>query len=193
MMYLDTYESPVGMLTLASDGEHLCGLWIEGQKYFKDKLEHRVYGDDAGKIDTAVTGDEARERSLALREARAWLDRYFIGCDPGKLPPLMLHGTPFQERVWAQLAKIPYGTLVTYGEIARSVGGANSKGTTSARAVGTAVGKNPCSIIVPCHRVIGSNGSLTGYAGGISCKIALLELEGIDTRKLTIPVRGTAL
>ena len=195
MMYLDTYESPVGTLTLASDGEHMCGLWLEGQKYFEEKLETRVNGAKAAKDEEAeqMTGEKAREASPALRAARAWLDRYFEGKDPGELPPLALHGTEFQEQVWAEIAKIPYGQLTTYGDIAKTIGPKRPTGKASARAVGVAVGRNPCSIIVPCHRVVGSTGSMTGYAGGIKRKSWLLEHEGVDMSKLTVPTRGTAL
>lgn len=194
MMYLCTYESPVGKLTLASDGPHLCGLWLEGQKYFEEKLQLRVTGSDGDAGDKAIEGEAAVSASPALQAAIAWLDAYFNRRDPGELPPIELHGTPFQERVWAQIAKIPYGQVITYGGIAKAL--ANECGDdkkVSARAVGTAVGRNPCSIIVPCHRVVGSTGSLTGYSGGIARKVKLLELEGVDTSRFKAPTRGTAL
>lgn len=190
MMYLGTYESPVGTLTLASDGPHVCGLWLDGQKYFEEKLAVRV----GAASDERVEGERARDASPALRAAFVWLDTYFEGRDPGKLPPIQLHGTPFQERVWAEIAKIPYGCLTTYGGIAKALAAEQGDDAKmSARAVGVAVGRNPCSIIVPCHRVVGSTGSLTGYSGGISRKGKLLELEGVDTSRLKVPTRGTAL
>lgn len=218
MMYLDTYDSPVGTLSLASDGPHLCGLWLEGQKYFQAKLETRLgmsapakgrkkaaiaQGADAslagGAANEAVPaperleGEAARAASAGLAAARAWLDAYFAGRDPGALPPVALHGTPFQEEVWAELALIPYGQLTTYGAIAQALSRKHGGKNVSARAVGVAVGKNPVSIIVPCHRVVGATGSLTGYAGGIARKVKLLKLEGVDTSKLKVPTKGTAL
>lgn len=188
MIYLDEYESPVGTLSIASDGEHLCGLWLDGQKYFQEDLAKRVGSDDGEREE----GGKARKEAPVLEQACKWLDAYFAGKDPGKLPPIAFHGTDFQEQVWEQLAKIPYGTLTTYGDIANQMAEERG-GKMSARAVGVAVGRNPISIIVPCHRVVGSNGSLTGYAGGIERKIKLLELEGVDTGTLTIPTKGTAL
>ncbi|MEA5018885.1 MAG: methylated-DNA--[protein]-cysteine S-methyltransferase [Gordonibacter sp.] len=176
MDYLDTFNSPVGPLTVASDGEALVGLWLDGQKYFEATL-----GETEQRPDLPI-----------LREARAWLDRYFAGEDPGALPAVRPRGTAFRQRVWGMLAQIPYGQLVTYGELARSIE-KQTGARTSARAVGGAVGHNPISIILPCHRVVGSGGSLTGYAGGLQKKIALLELEGVDLSGLTIPARGTAL
>lgn len=194
MMYRCTYESPVGKLTLASDGPHLCGLWLEGQKYFEEKLHLRVMGSDGDAPAEAVEGEAAVSASPALRDAVVWLDAYFEGRDPGELPSIELHGTPFQERVWAQIAKIPYGQVMTYGGIAKALADERDDGgKVSARAVGTAVGRNPCSIIVPCHRVVGSTGSLTGYSGGIARKVRLLEFEGVDTRGFRVPTRGTAL
>lgn len=176
MDYLLTMDSPVGPVTVASDGEAIIGLWLEGQKYFEATLE---------------TAEEWPDLPV-LAETRAWLERYFAGDDPGALPPVSPRGTAFQQRVWAQLAEIPYGQLTTYGQIARRL--EEQTGTrTSARAVGSAVGRNPISIILPCHRVVGSTGSLTGYAGGLQKKIALLGIEGVDVEALSVPKRGTAL
>ena len=192
-MYICTYPSPVGELTLASDGPHLCGLWLDGQKYFEEKLQVRVLG-SASDTDQTVEGEEAVAASSALQAAIKWLDVYFQGHDPGALPPIALHGTPFQERVWDQIAQIPYGQTITYGGIAKALAAQNADGKkVSARAVGVAVGRNPCSVIVPCHRVVGSTGSLTGYSGGIARKVKLLQLEGVDTGRLKVPTRGTAL
>lgn len=176
MDYLLTMDSPVGPVTVASDDEAIIGLWLEGQKYFEATLE----------------AAEERPDLPVLAEARAWLERYFAGDDPGALPPVSPRGTAFQQRVWAQLAEIPYGQLTTYGQIARRLK-EQTGARTSARAVGSAVGRNPISIILPCHRVVGSTGSLTGYAGGLQKKIALLGIEGVDVEALSTPKKGTAL
>jgi len=143
----------VGQLTLAGEGETLTGLWLEGQKYFGSKA-HPV-----------------REGEAPVFEAaRQWLDRYFAGEDPGSTPPLAPEGTPFQRRVWELLRTIPQGQTATYGQLAQRLG-------SSPRAVGSAVGHNPISILVPCHRVLGSDGGLTGYAGGVERKLWLLRHE----------------
>ena len=156
------YVSPVGRLTLACDGERLTGLWIEGQKYFG--------GTAPG---TMEPGDLP-----VLAQAREWLDRYFAGEKPGiQELPLAPAGTPFQQVVWQLLCEIPYGEVVTYGALAQKLS-TQLGHQTSGRAVGGAVGRNPISIIVPCHRVVGADGSLTGYAGGTDRKRWLLEHEG---------------
>lgn len=162
MDYTDSIESPLGKIMIASDGEALVGLWLEGQEHFASKL-----GEAEANPDVPV-----------FAEARAWLARYFEGGDPGPAPRLNLRGSAFQQAVWSELARIPYGELTTYGALARVVEGALGR-RTSARAVGSAVGRNPVSIMVPCHRVVGSGGALTGYAGGVDKKIALLRLEGV--------------
>ena len=179
MLYSTVYpHAELGDLTIASDGEAIVGLWIEGQKYFAGKV--------AGNL-------QRRDDLPVFAQVRAWLDRYFDG-DP--LPVATLHlkpgGTPFQQRVWKLLADIPYGELRTYAELAAQIA-CDCGGKASARAVGTANGRNPISIILPCHRVIGSDGSLTGYAGGIARKVWLLEHEGVDLTGLYVPKRGTAL
>ena len=150
------YFSPIGRLTLAAEGDKLTGLWLEGQRY------------DA----KTLTRDAVEESNLTLQQAFRWLDRYFAGArpDPGELP-LSPSGTAFQRRVWRRLLDIPYGKRTTYGEVAKQLGG------TSPRAVGGAVGRNPISILIPCHRVVGADGSLTGYAGGVERKRWLLEFE----------------
>lgn len=160
MDYLKRYMSPVGELTLQSDGEALTGLWIEGQRYFPEGLEGKMA--------------ELPAFSAAVR----WLDLYFSGSVPDFLPPLRLEGTAFRKRVWSKLLEIPYGCVRTYGEIARGIAREDGRKTWSAQAAGGAVGHNPVSIIVPCHRVLGSDGSLTGYAGGIDKKLWLLRHEG---------------
>ena len=157
MDYTHTYASPLGGVMLASDGEDLVGLWFEGQKHFGAGLD-----------------GEAAEKPLAVfDQAEKWLDMYFSGREPDFTLPLRLRGTAFQQAVWRRLLEIPYGHTVSYGEIAASLGLPPG----SARAVGGAVGRNPISLIVPCHRVVGADGSLTGYAGGIDRKKRLLEIE----------------
>ena len=179
MYYSTTYTSPVGRLTLASDGDHLVGLWIEGQKYFGGSLAEPMAQDEA---------------IPALRSAKVWLDRYFAGEQPG-ISELLLKpaGSPFRQAVWRILCDIPYGTVITYGEIARRMAAQMGRDHMSGQAVGGAVGHNPISIIIPCHRVVGSSGSLTGYAGGIDVKIKLLTHEGADLSRLFVPGKGTAL
>ena len=155
MTYTYNYSSPEGEILLAANDNGLTGLWFYGAKYFAADLE-----------------DERTEKlTPVLRQTLRWLDTYFSGSEPDFMPPLELHGSDFRRRVWAELAKIPYGETVTYGEIAKKLG------VKSAQAVGGAVGHNPVSIIVPCHRVLGADGSLTGYAGGTDKKARLLELE----------------
>lgn len=155
MTYTYNYSSPEGEILLAANDNGLTGLWFYGAKYFAADLE-----------------DERTEKlTPVLRQTLRWLDIYFSGSEPDFMPPLELHGSDFRRRVWAELAKIPYGETVTYGEIAKKLG------VKSAQAVGGAVGHNPVSIIVPCHRVLGADGSLTGYAGGTDKKARLLELE----------------
>lgn len=159
MDFVRHYLSPLGGVTLASDGEGLTGLWFDGQKYF-----------------AAGLAAEHEERPLPVfAAAERWLEIYFSGRDPGFTPPLHLRGTEFRCAVWTQLHAIPYGATVTYGELARRMG----LPVGAARAVGGAVGHNPISLILPCHRVLGTKGSLTGYAGGMERKRKLLLLEGV--------------
>lgn len=158
------YASPVGKLLLAADDVGLTGIWIEGAKYYA-----------AGLAENAQPGNLP-----VLEETKRWLDLYFSGRDPGFLPALHPQGTAFQKRVWACLVEIPYGTMTTYGAITNRLGAQKM----AARAVGGAVGRNPVSIVIPCHRVIGADGTLTGYAGGLDVKRKLLALEGIDIRNL---------
>lgn len=163
-VFTTEYRSPLGTLTLASDAENLTGLWIEGQKHFG----------------SALCGERIRKDDLPVFEAvRNWLDDYFAGKQPAiDSLPLAPMGTPFRRQVWAVLREIPYGQTVTYGDIARQLGAG------CAQAVGGAVGHNPISIIVPCHRVMGAGNKLTGYDGGIDKKLWLLRHEGIDTSAL---------
>ncbi len=174
-----TYPSPVGLLTLACEDDSLIGAWIEGQKYFGDAL--------AGKM------MEHGNRPV-LQKAMRWLDRYFAGERPGIAElPLSPAGSDFRQRIWRELCAIPYGETVTYGDIAKKAAAAMKTPTMSSQAVGGAVGHNPLSIIIPCHRVVGSRGNLTGYAGGLGVKIKLLALEGVNTERLFVPRQGTAL
>lgn len=153
--------SPLGPVILAANGEALTGLWFRGQKYEPRDLD-RV----------------PRQEDLSVfRDARSWLERYFSGRDPGPPPPLAPLGTAFQQEVWAHLAAIPYGATRTYGEIAAQMAFRRDFGRMSARAVGSAVGRNKISLMIPCHRVVGAAGALTGYAGGLERKKALLALE----------------
>ena len=162
MDYIYHYESPIGMITMASDGETLIGLWFDGQKYFGDSL-----------------GEAYEEKMLPIFEQTInWLDIYFSGGIPDFTPALTMRTTKFRKAVWNIILSIPYGETMTYGEIA------NRLQIKSAQAVGGAVGHNSISLIIPCHRVVGSDGSLTGYAGGIDKKIKLLELEGIKLQEV---------
>mgnify|MGYP005937909553 CR=1 FL=1 len=177
MIYTQHYESPLGGILLAADDTGLTGLWFEGQKYFARTLDavHR------------------EQETAVLSEARRWLDIYFTGKEPDFLPPLHPAGSAFRQSVWEILLKIPYGQTITYGDIARQLAAKQGLANMSAQAVGGAVGHNEISVIIPCHRVVGANGSLTGYAGGIDKKIKLLELERADMTQLFVPKKGTAL
>ena len=164
MVYTCKYSSPLGDILLAADEVGLTGLWFEGQKYFANTLPD----------------EQISQETHILAEAKKWLDIYFSGEEPKFTPPLHPAGTAFRQAVWKILLQIPYGQTVTYGEIAQQLAAEQGISTMSAQAVGGAVGHNKISIIIPCHRVIGADGSLTGYAGGIDKKIALLKLEGTD-------------
>ena len=179
MVYTTRYDSPVGTLLLAERDGGVTGLWMEGQKYFCGSLREPM---------------REYEDSPVLRQAKQWLDRYFAGERPaGCELPLAPVGSDFRREVWQLLCEIPYGETVTYGEIAQKLAARRGLARMSAQAVGGAVGHNPVSIIVPCHRVVGSNGSLTGYAGGLQKKIWLLTHEGANMERLFVPKRGTAL
>ena len=156
---------------LAADGTGLRGLWFDGQKYFARDL----------------SAERIEQNTPALTEAKRWLDIYFAGKEPDFLPPLHPTGSAFRQSVWEILLKIPYGQTITYGDIARQLAAKRGLANMSAQAVGGAVGHNEISVIIPCHRVVGANGSLTGYAGGIDKKIFLLKHEGIDTEKFYVP------
>ena len=182
MEHTTVYFSPIGALTLATDGNSLTGLWLAGQKYFGGRSR-----------ETLLPGEENHP---VFQAVRAWLERYFAG----ELPPLSQlsvplapAGTPFQRAVWSHLEQIPCGSVTTYGALAKKLALDMGRASLSAQAVGSAVGRNPISIIIPCHRVVGADGSLTGYAGGLERKQWLLSHEGVDVSQFTLPKRGSAL
>lgn len=179
MIYKSCYNSPVGKILLASKNSKLIGLWIEGQKYFLGNLKEEV---------------SKKDDEIILVKTKKWLDRYFNGEKP-EISELDLEpiGSDFAKNVWLLLCEIPYGEVTTYGEIAKKMAKIMNKNKMSAQAVGGAVGHNPISIIIPCHRVVGSNGNLTGYAGGIDKKIKLLEHENVNMTNLYKPKKSTAL
>lgn len=177
MTFIQHYNSPLGGILLAADEIGLTGLWFNGQKYFARSLP-------AGYTE---------QNTPALSEAKRWLEVYFTGKKPDFMPPLHIIGSAFRRAVWEILLQIPYGKTTTYGEIARQLAKKQKLPRMSAQAVGGAVGHNEISIIIPCHRVVGTNGSLTGYAGGIDKKIKLLELEHTDMSSFFVPKSGTAL
>ena len=220
MEYIYHYYSPLGGITIASDGKALTGLWFDGQKYFGSSLrETGAVNETGAAIKTGAANDTgmANDTGAVTKTGRAndtgaarpaddcspgyegilsvfeqtvrWLDEYFEGRDPGFTPPLNIESdknkaaTPFRNRVWTELLRVPYGETVTYKELAERIAGMTTADTAgsvkvSARAVGGAVGHNPISLIIPCHRVVGADGRLTGYAGGVDKKKALLEMEG---------------
>lgn len=179
MHYSTTFPSPVGLLTLASDGVALTGVWIENQKYHGNTIYKNL---------------ENSDDLLIFQQTKQWLSNYFLGKKPA-IDELNLHfiGSDFQKLVWEILCAIPYKNVTTYGEIANKVAKKRNLSSMSSQAIGGAVGHNPMSIVIPCHRVIGSNGSLTGYAGGLTAKVKLLHLEGVDTDSFFISTQGTAL
>lgn len=177
MIYTSKIPSPLGEILLAADEAGMRGLWFDGQKYFARDLP-----DERTELEPPI-----------LSEARRWLNIYFSGKEPDFLPPLHPIGSPFRQEVWKILLQIPYGTTVTYGDISKQLAKKMGLERMSAQAVGGAVGHNAISIIIPCHRVVGTSGSLTGYAGGIDKKIKLLELEHTDMSRFFVPKKGTAL
>ena len=177
MTYTYHYDSPLGGITLSSNGTELTGLWFDGQKYFGNLLP-----------------EKCEEKFLPIFEqAVRWLSIYFSGKEPDFTPPLCMQTTPFRKSVWEIMLTIPYGKTMTYGEIAQMIAKEKGIAKMSAQAVGGAVGHNSISIIIPCHRVVGTNGSLTGYAGGIEKKVQLLKLENADMSSLFVPKKGTAI
>ena len=170
MQYISHYPSPIGNILLAADEMGLTGLWFEGQKYFALDLDK-----------------EHEEKEIPFFEkVKKWLDIYFSGKEPDFIIPLHLTGTDFQNEVWEILCTIPYGQTMTYGEIAKRIAARKGLQHMSAQAVGGAVGHNRISIIVPCHRVVGADGSLTGYAGGIEKKAKLLKLEKVNMKQVSM-------
>ena len=179
MIYTSNYKSPIGNLLIASKENKLVGLWIENQKYYLSNFKAKI-------IET--------ENLEILVKTKKWLDRYFKGEKPDISElEINLIGSEFRKSVWEILKNIPYGEVITYNDIAKELAKQKGIKKMSAQAVGGAVGHNPISIIIPCHRVVGSNGSLTGYAGGIKKKIYLLEHEKVNMDKLFVPTNGTAL
>lgn len=177
MTYTTWLESPLGALLLAARGGALVGVWMEGQKYFPD-----------------LSGEEVKDGAFepVLAEARRWLEAYFAGDRP-EINELALapEGSGFRWSVWRRLCEIPYGEVVSYGELARELARERGSESFSAQAVGGAVGHNPISIIIPCHRVVGAGGNLTGYAGGVERKLWLLRHEGVDVSELKMPGKGS--
>ncbi len=181
MYYSSVVPSPVGAITLAcgEDGKSLVGLWTQGQKYHGQP----------------IAGAMTEKSDIPLFDTvKRWLDRYFSRKKPGIAElPLSPIGGEFRQEVWSILREIPYGEVMTYGGIAKKMAERLNLASMSSQAVGGAVGHNPISVIIPCHRVVGAGGSLTGYAGGIGMKIKLLELEGADLSGMFAPQKGTAL
>ena len=177
MICIQHYDSPLGEILLASDGIGLTGLWFAGEKYYADNLP----------------AEHIERETPILIDAMRWLDVYFSGNEPDFTPPLHPVGSAFRQTVWEMLLRIPYGQTMTYGELALRLAEKQGLARMSAQAVGGAVGHNEISVIIPCHRVVGANGSLTGYAGGIDKKVKLLELEHVDMHGFFVPKKGTAL
>ena len=177
-VYVSVYKSPFGNLTMASREDKIIGLWLDGQKYFLGKLKEET-----------VIKDDLEVFALCRR----WLDDYFSGKNPPVDKDILRpEGSEFRQSVWNILLEMPYGATVTYGEIAKKLASEKGVKSMSRQAVGGRVGHNPISIIIPCHRVVGRNGSLTGYAGGIDKKISLLQHENADMSKLYRPAKSTA-
>ena len=171
MVYTTEYASPLGPITLACDEDAIIGSWFNGQRYFGNILPEQT---------------EQKEQPL-FADAKRWLDVYFSGRAPDFLPPLCYNSTPFRKTVCEIMLTIPYGRTMTYGEIAAEIARQQGLEKMSAQAVGGAVGHNPISLMIPCHRVVGTNGSLTGYAGGIDKKEKLLRMEHVNMERFFVP------
>ena len=181
MEYYFHYESPLGGITMCSDGRALTGLLFDDEKYFDETI-------GAAYDDLSMSMSKGKDSSLPVfTDTIRWLDTYFAGKEPEFTPSLSLNTTPFRREVCEIMLSIPYGKTMSYGEIAALIAKRHGIKRMSAQAVGGAVGRNPISIIIPCHRVVGTNGSLTGYAGGINKKVQLLQLEGVDMTGLFVP------
>lgn len=176
-MYIKSYNSPISKIYMRSDGKYLTGLWFEGSR---DASKHQY---------------DYEEKNLPIFDKTSkWLDIYFSGKNPDFTPKYKINNlTTFRKEVVDIMNTIEYGKLLTYNDISKIIAKNRNIEKMSSQAVGGAVGWNPICIIVPCHRVVGTNGSLTGYGGGINNKVELLKLEGIDMSKYFIPKRGTAL
>ena len=171
MTYIDYYHSPLGGMTISSNGSEITGLWFDGQKYYKDTLPK-----------------DYEEKNLPVFEkTKKWLDIYFSGKEPDFMPPLQMETTPFRKAVWEIMLTIPFGQTMTYGRIAEIIAEQRGLPKMSAQAVGGAVGHTAISILIPCHRVVGANGNLTGYAGGIEKKVQLLTIEKADMTGFFVP------
>lgn len=186
MLYIDYYSSPLGKLTLSSDGHFLTGLWFEKQNHFGEtcgKKNHITKAEGKNNPQDIVFKDSAQYPEDAIHVfsmTKQWLDDYFSGKIPSFTPPLKVEGSDFKKMVAEIMLTIPYGKTLTYGEIAKECARRMGKDHMSAQAVGGAVGHNAIGIIIPCHRVIGANGNITGYAGGIDKKEFLLKLEFVS-------------
>ena len=176
-MYIKKYNSPAGVIYMKSDGKYLTGLWFDSSRDFSKHLGN------------------CEEKELPIfEETKKWLNIYFTGKNPNFVPEYKIENlTPFRKQVVDIMNKVPFGKVITYNDIAKEIAKSRNIKKMSAQAVGGAVGWNPICIIIPCHRVVGTNGSLTGYGGGIKNKVKLLEIEGNDMSKFTIPTKGTAI
>ena len=177
MVIYDKYDSPLGRILVGADELGLASLC------FEDTPEETVPVETGAERPVSRTEQEAAEEILA--RTKEWLRRYFAGEEPGELPPVHVNGSAFQQEVWGEIARIPYGATVTYGDIARRIAARRGIPRMAAQAVGGAVGSNPVSLVVPCHRVVGKDGALVGYGGGLDRKKALLELEKEASEKLS--------
>ena len=196
MLYRSIYKSPLGKILILFDKDTLLGLYFEGQKEFHDLIkdeevknfnEREVFNE----VEKFNNKSEIENNKICgnkiLEETTKWLNIYFSGEEPNFTPKLKLEGTEFRRDVWKILLEIPYGETLTYKDIANKLIASKKYERMSSQAVGGAVGANPISLIIPCHRVVGTSGSLTGYAGGLVRKVKLLELEGIDVNKFFMP------
>lgn len=172
MLFKTSYDSPIGPIIMLANDHGLLGAWYENQEHFAGTFD----------LEKAQTLEDTADQAV-LQEASDWFDAYFAAQNPSvNNLALMPQGTAYQQEVWAELVKVGYGEIISYQELADRVTTRQSKGRGSARAVSGAVGRNPISIMIPCHRVIATNGELTGYAGGIDKKITLLKIEGIASK-----------
>lgn len=203
MLYKSIYSSPLGKILILFHEGTLLGLYFEGQEEFNVLIKNEevknfddgknfeikdknLRGESLGHEKNKVSGEKICDDKI-LGETKKWLDLYFSGEEPNFTPKLKLEGTEFRRDVWKILLEIPYGETLTYKDIAEKLMASGKYERMSSQAVGGAVGHNPISIIIPCHRVVGTSGSLTGYAGGLARKVKLLELEGIDVSKFFMP------